>query len=206
MYFLVYIKHLTQIAVIFQNCLSVKRWTVNLTQLPSGTKHRGDTKRLYISMKFSMILFRFSNDYCLEKIPREYPTRQINFWIKRGSWSKWKITMLSGFLVLRKIPAFFHAMYLIRLSTWWEEMHEASTLGCRLTRLPILKGMKMIWAPKCNQGNNSRAPMEGRIYHWRYKKCKIWSGWSIHPSEVGPIGNFKVIKGKCNELKGVKLC
>jgi hypothetical protein len=87
---------------------------VNLTQLPSGTKCCGDTKILYIFMKFTMISFQFLKDYCLVKIPLEYPTRKTNSWIKRGRWSRWKITMLSEFLVLRKIPPFFHAMYLIK--------------------------------------------------------------------------------------------
>jgi hypothetical protein len=87
---------------------------VNLTQLPSGTKHCGDTNILSSSMNFSVILFQFSKDYCLEKIPQEYPTRKINSRIKRGHWRKWKITMLSGFSVLRKIHPFFHAMHLIK--------------------------------------------------------------------------------------------
>ena len=91
---------------------------MNLTQLPSGTKRFGYTKILFISMNFSMILSRFSKDYCLEKIAPEYPTRKINSWIKRGRWRKWKITTLSGFSVLRKIPPFFHAMYLIKNLLW----------------------------------------------------------------------------------------
>jgi hypothetical protein len=47
----------------------------------------------------------------LEKIPPEYPPRKVNSSIKRGRWRKWKITMLSGFSVLRKILPFFHVIY-----------------------------------------------------------------------------------------------
>jgi hypothetical protein len=44
-------------------------WTVNLIQLPSGTKYYGDKKILCISMKFSMILSQFLKDCYLENIP-----------------------------------------------------------------------------------------------------------------------------------------
>jgi hypothetical protein len=79
---------------------------VNLTQLPSGTKHCGDTRLPYIFMKFTMIFFQFLKDYCLEKIPPEYRTRKINSWIKGGHWSKWKITMLSGFFGSKENTSF----------------------------------------------------------------------------------------------------
>jgi hypothetical protein len=44
-------------------------------------------------------------------IPPKYPPMQEKSWTKRGHWRKWKITMLLGFFMLRKIPPFFHDIY-----------------------------------------------------------------------------------------------
>jgi hypothetical protein len=70
----------------------------------------------------------FLKDCCLEKIPQEYLLRLVNSWIKRGLWSKWKITMSSGFSVLRKILPFFHAIYLTECLL--QKLQGNITFGC----------------------------------------------------------------------------
>ena len=58
---------------------------MKLIQSPYSIKHCEDTRLLCIFMKFTMILFQFSKDWCLVKIPPWYHTSLTKFLEKKGT-------------------------------------------------------------------------------------------------------------------------
>jgi hypothetical protein len=91
---------------------------VNLIQLPSGTKHCGDTRLLYIFMKFTMILFQFFKGLLFGKDTPRISDQENKFLDKKGTLEQMENHNVIRILVPRKIPPFFHAMYLIKCLLW----------------------------------------------------------------------------------------